>query len=309
MSSRVAVVGAGISGAVCAHVLREHGIAVELIERGRAPGGRMASPELHGRRVDLGAAYFTAKEPDFVAAVERWSAQKLVRDWTDTLDVFSADGRSSTSGPMRYATPGGLRSLVRATLPDDVRCERAVGPLDELDHDAIVLAMPDPQAARLAPDAADWVDYEPVITVVAGWEQRCWPFPDAAFVNDDADVTTVADDGSRRGDGAAVLVVHTTADRAGAHLQNPDDAVKPVLDALRRVMDVTAPPVWTHAHRWTFAKPVATHDEDAFGLTDHAGRPLGLCGDSWCPSGAPRIESAWLSGHRLGTALAARLGS
>jgi renalase len=309
MSSRVAVVGAGISGAVCAHVLREHGVSVDLIERGRAPGGRMASPELHGRRVDLGAAYFTAKEPDFVAAVERWSAQKLVRDWTDTLDVFSADGRRSTSGPMRYATPGGLRSLVRATLPDDVRFEREVGTLDELDHDAIVLAMPDPQAARLAPDAADWVDYEPVITVVAGWEQRCWPIADAAFVNDDADVTTVADDGSRRGDGAAVLVVHTTADRAGAHLENPDDAVAPVLDALRRVMDVTSPPVWTNAHRWTFAKPVATHGEDAFGLTDHAGRPLGLCGDSWCPSGAPRIESAWLSGHRLGTALATRLGS
>lgn len=309
MSSRVAVVGAGISGAVCARVLREHGIAAELIERGRAPGGRMASPELHGRRVDLGAAYFTAKEPDFVAAVERWSAEKLVRDWTDTLDVFSADGRRSTSGPMRYATPGGLRSLVRATLPDDVRCERVVDSLDELDHDAIVLAMTDPQAARLAPDAADWVHYEPVITVVAGWEQRCWPFPDAAFVNDDADVTTVADDGSRRGDGAAVLVVHTTSDRASAHLENPDDAVAPVLDALRRVMDVTAPPVWTHAHRWTFAKPVATHGEDAFGLTDHGGRPLGLCGDSWCPSGAPRIESAWLSGHRLGSALAARLGS
>lgn len=309
MSSRVAVVGAGISGAVCARVLREHGISAELIERGRAPGGRMASPELHGRRVDLGAAYFTAKEPDFVAAVERWSTSQLVRNWTDTLDVFSADGHHRTCGPVRHATPGGLRSLVRAALIDEVRCEREVGSLDELDHDAIVLAMPDPQAARLAPDAADWVDYEPVITVVAGWEQRCWPFPDAAFVNDDADVTTVADDGSRRGDGAAVLVVHTTADRARAHLENPDGAVAPVLDALRRVMDVTASPEWTHAHRWTFAKPVATHGDDAFGLTDHAGRPLGLCGDSWCPTGAPRIESAWLSGYRLGAALAARLGS
>ncbi|GAB7067066.1 NAD(P)-binding protein [Mycobacterium hodleri] len=307
MSSRVAVIGAGISGAVCAHVLRGHGISAELIERGRAPGGRMASPTLHGRRVDLGAAYFTAKEPEFVAAVERWSAQKLVRDWTDTLDVYSADGHRQTSGPMRYAAPDGLRSLVRASLPDEARCEAAVGSLDELDHDAIVLAMPDPQAARLAPDAAEWVDYEPVITVAAGWERRCWPLPDAAFVNDDPDVTTIADDGSRRGDGAAVLVVHTTAQRAAAHLDDPDGAVAPVLDALRRLLGVTATPEWTHAHRWTFAKPVATHDEDAYGLTTHGGRLLGSCGDSWCPSGAPRIESAWLSGHRLGAALAARL--
>ncbi|MEU0494156.1 NAD(P)-binding protein [Mycobacterium sp. NPDC006124] len=309
MSSRVAVVGAGISGAVCARVLREHGIAVELIERGRAPGGRMAAPELHGRRVDLGAAYFTAKEPEFVAAVEDWSARNLVRDWTDTLDVFSAEGHRTTSGPMRYATPGGLRSLVAAALPGEPRFGDAVGSLDDLDHDAVVLAMPDPQAARLAPDAAEWVDYEPVITVVAGWAQRYWAFPDAAFVNDDPDVTTIADDGSRRGDGAAVLVVHTTAKRAAAHLEEPDGAVAPVLEALRRVLDVTTPPQWTHAHRWTFAKPVDTHGDDAFGLTTHGGRPLGLCGDSWCPSGAPRIESAWLSGHRLGTALADRLGS
>jgi renalase len=309
MSPRVAVIGAGLSGAACARALRERGITADVIERGRAPGGRMASPTLHGRRVDIGAAYFTAKEPEFVATVERWSAKGLVRAWTDTFDVFSDDGHRRTSGPVRYATPDGLRSLVRDSLPDEVRCEGMVGSLAELDYDAVVLAMPDPQAARLAPDAADWATYEPVLTVVAGWAQRCWPISDAAFVNDDADITTVADDGSRRGDGAAVLVAHTTAERAKAHLESPDDAVAPVLEALRRVLDVTAAPEWTHAHRWTFAKPVATHGDDAFGLTTHASRPLGLCGDSWCPSGAPRIESAWLSGHRLGAALAAQLGS
>ncbi len=268
----------------------------------------MASPVLHGRRVDIGAAYFTAKESDFVSIVEAWTAQGLVREWTDTFDVFSADGHRRTSDPIRYAAPDGLRSLVRASLPDEIRADGAVDALDDLDHDAVVLAMPDPQAARLAPDAVGWVTYEPVVTVVAGWAQRCWPISDAAFVNDDADLTMVADDGSRRGDGAAVLVSHTTAQRARAHLETPAGAVAPVLDALHRVLNVTAEPEWTHAHRWTFAKPVATHGDEPFGLITRGGRPLGLCGDSWCPSGAPRIESAWLSGHRLGTALATRLG-
>jgi hypothetical protein len=308
MTPRVAIVGAGLSGASCARALRERGVAVDVLERGRAPGGRMASPMLHGRRVDIGAAYFTAKEPDFITTVERWAAKGLVRDWTDTFDVFAADGHRTSSGPMRHATPDGLRSLVRASLPDEIRCDAAVGTLEELDHDAVVLAMPDPQAARLAPDAADWVTYEPVIAVVAAWAQRCWPIQDAAFVNDDADLTMVADDGSRRGDGAAVLVAHTTAQRARTHLESPDAAVAPVLDALRRVLNLAVAPEWTHAHSWTFAKPVGTHGDSAFGLMTQAGRPLGLCGDSWCPSGAPRIESAWLSGHRLGAALARRLG-
>ena len=307
MSPHVAVIGAGMSGSACARVLSDHGLTVDLIDRGHRPGGRMASPRVDGRRVDVGAGYFTAKEPEFVAVVEGWVDAGLARDWTDTFDVVSPDGRKTTSGPMRYGAPDGLRSLVEHSVPDDARSAVEITSLEELDHDAVVLAMPDPQAARLAPDAAEWVTYEPVIAVAAGWARRQWPITDAAFVNDDADVSFIADDGARRGDGAAVLVAHTTSDRARRHLDQPDDAVAPMLDALRRLLDLTAAPEWTRAHRWTFAKPDGTHGDEPFGLTEHQGRPLGLCGDSWCPSGAPRVESAWLSGHRLGTALAARL--
>ncbi|CAN5649984.1 hypothetical protein BH09ACT7_BH09ACT7_19080 [soil metagenome] len=305
--ARVAVVGAGISGAACAQALRDGGVTVELIDRGRACGGRMASPMVHGRRVDVGAAYFTTKNADFGAVVERWVTRGLVREWTDTFDVYSPEGHDRSSGPMRYAAPDGLRSLVREALTADVRFGGDVTSLDELDHDAVVLAMPDSQAARLAPDAADWVVYEPVIAVAAGWSRRCWPVAHAAFVNDDPHLTLIADDGSRRGDSAPVLVSHTTADLASAHLDEPDAVVPAVLAALRRVLDLEAEPVWTHAHRWTFAKPAGTHGPDEFGLTTRAGRPLGLCGDSWCPTGAPRVESAWLSGRALGVALAEQL--
>lgn len=303
----VAIVGAGLSGTACARALIERGVEVELIDRGLAPGGRLASPHLHDRRVDIGAAYFTAKEPDFVAAVDRWLLAGTVREWTDTFDVYSADGYARTTGPIRYAAPDGLRALVTASLPADVRSEHEVEALGELDHDAVVLAMPDPQAARLAPDAFDWVDYEPVIAVAAGWSLRRWPIANAAFVNDDPDLTMIADDGSRRGDHAAVLVAHTTADLARAHLDEPEGAVAPVLDALSRVLDLSVAPEWTHVHRWTFAKPVSTHGDSEYGLTTLAGRPLGVCGDTWCPSGAPRVESAYLSGRRLGVALAERL--
>jgi renalase len=230
-----------------------------------------------------------------------------VRPWTDTFDVYSADGHSRTTGPMRYAAPDGLRALVADSLPVDVRSGDAVRALDDLNHDAVVLAMPDPQAARLAPDAFAWVDYEPVIAVAAGWSRRLWTMEHAAFVNDHPDITMIADDGSRRGDDAAVLVAHSTAELAREHLDAPEGAVAPVLAAVRRLLDIDTAPAWTHVHRWTFAKPVGTHGDSAFGLTTLDGRPLGVCGDTWCPSGAPRVESAFLSGHRLGAALAQRL--
>ncbi len=298
--ARVLVVGAGISGAACAARLRAAGIAVTVRERGRSPGGRLAAPTLHGRRVDLGAAYFTVADDDFARVVDGWRARGLARPWTDTFDV--AGGEAKT-GPVRWAAHRGLRSLVR-DLHGEIACASPVVTAPDPGFDVTVLAMPDPQAQRLAGNAAiDWVDYEPVIAVAAGWSRRAWPIADAAFVNDDPDVTLVVDDGARRGDGAAVLVAHTTAGLARRQLRAPGGAVAPVLAALRRALGITPTPEWTHAHRWTYAKPGGTHGDAPFALDD----ALGVCGDSWCPSGSPRVESAWLSGDRLGAELVRRL--
>ncbi len=297
----VTVVGAGIAGAACAVVLRDAGVAVQVLERGRAPGGRMASPQLHGRRVDLGAGYFTVRDDDFAVVVRRWSDAGLAREWTDTFGVL-APGQPprTTTGPMRWATPGGLRSVVRELLTGvDVRTEAEV---DELPAGTVVLAMPDPQASRLVPVPAA-VEYDPVIAVACGFAERGWPFADAAFVHDDPRTGFVADDGARRGDGAPVLVAHNTSELAAEHLAEPDRAVAPVVAALRELLEVP-PPAWTATHRWSLAKPAGQHDQ-TYALIEVAGQQVGLAGDQWCPEGSPRVESAWRSGTDLGYALVA----
>lgn len=300
----VVVVGAGIAGVACARELQARGVPVRVVERGRVVGGRMASRRLDGRYVDLGAAYFTARDPEFTEVVNRWRDAGLAREWTDALAVLPGDERST--GPVRWAAPGGLRSLVADLSRGlDVTLERTVetvgpGPsVDGAPADAVVLAMPDPQAARLhaVPAAEPW---SPVIAVAAGFAERTWPDLPAAFVNDHPVLTLVADDGARRGDGAPVLVAHTTADVARAHDADPDGAVTPVLDALRDLLGVDAPR-WTHAHRWRFASPGRPHDAPF-----HLGADgIGIAGDAW---GSPRVETAWRSGTLLGRAVADRLG-
>ncbi|MFW0875081.1 NAD(P)/FAD-dependent oxidoreductase [Rhodococcoides corynebacterioides] len=301
----VTIVGAGMSGAACLLALRRAGVAARLVDRGRAPGGRMASPLLHDRRVDTGAGYFTVRDDDFGALVDDWAARGLAHEWTDTFTVLRAGAEpESKSGPTRWGTPGGLRSLVRDLLRD-VPVEQT--DVDVLPAGHVVLAMPDPQASRLT-EVPDAVPYDPVITVVLGLATASsLPFADAAFVQDDPDVEFLAVDGARRGDGAPVLVAHTTAERARRHLDDPDSAVAPVVDAVRRLTGI-APPEWTHAHRWTYAKPSASH-EASFGLVERDGRLIGFAGDQWCPEGSPRVESAWRSGSDLGAALAERLGA
>jgi renalase len=330
----IVVVGAGISGAACAAALTAAGLRCTVVERGRAPGGRLASPELHGRRTDLGAAYFTVSDPAFEATVASWADRGLAGIWTDTFAVFDVCGPGAPkSGPPRWSAPGGLRTLVRDLMPDGLaqlsHPVRQVGHdgirpvIDGVPTDIVVLAMPDPQSVRLltAPDgggaaaagtaaeaaiaAAREVSYAPVLALSAGWDSRWWPFQHGAFLNDRAAVTFVADDGARRGDDAAVLVLHSTPELATEYLHDPSSAAAPMLAALfDAVATDGSAPEWTDVHRWTFAKPTGTHAAAPYFFADG----LALVGDSWCPSGSPRVESAWLSGTRLGQAIAASIG-
>lgn len=307
----VVVVGAGLAGVACGVELAAAGVDVRILERARTVGGRMASRRIDGRPVDLGAAYFTVSDPAFAQVVARWRTAGLARPWTTELAVLRRGERTRAPGPVRWAAPGGLRSLVAALaegLPVELEHQvRRVGPGPTVDGepaDAVVLAMPDPQARRLLPDDspdAALVDrrWRSVIAVAAGWARREWPPMPAAFVNDHPLLSLVADDGDRRGDGAPVLVAHTTDEVALRYDARPDDAVAPVLDALRQLLGVRSEPVWTHAHRWRFASPPEARDEPF-----HLGADgVALAGDGW---GKPRVETAWKSGTALGRALVER---
>jgi renalase len=301
----VTVVGAGIAGAACAAALHRGGIPLRWFDRADSAGGRMASPAVHGRRVDIGASYFTVRDEGFAAVVDEWSRAGLARPWTDTFAVFApGEAPDSATGPMRWASPGGLQSLVQAVAGEAGPVTGRV--IEALPAGHVVLAMPDPDAARLV-DLPDPVGYHPAIAVVCGFAERQWPFSDGAFVNGHAAIEFVADDGARRGDDAPVLVVHTTADLAHRHAEDPSTAVGEVVEALRDLLGVGAPE-WATAQRWELAKPAGGHAATYRIIDADGDRLIGLAGDQWCGTGPPRVESAWRSGTDLAGALLARLG-
>ncbi|HAN71368.1 MAG TPA: NAD/FAD-dependent oxidoreductase [Actinobacteria bacterium] len=307
----VTVVGGGISGVACANALASSGIPVVLRDRGRGLGGRMASRILRdtgtpfdGRPVDIGASYFTARDPLFSAQVDQWVAAGVVRPWTDAFHVATPEGIEGVrSGPMRYAAPRGLRSVVESTVRDDVDVRSGDDVAELPDDQVVALCMPLPQAHRLSdrvPDSS--ITWEPVIAVTCVFEERAWITLDGVFVNDDPVLTWIADDGRRRGDDAPVLVLHVNPVLSAGHLDDPAGVIPQAVAALRRILGITAYPAWVDAHRWTFAKPLAAHPEP-FWLSED-GR-IGVAGDLWADG--PRVEAAWLSGTALGEALASRM--
>ncbi|HTY72171.1 MAG TPA: FAD-dependent oxidoreductase [Actinomycetes bacterium] len=316
---RPTVVGAGIAGIACARELAVAGLAPRVLDRGRRIGGRMAVRTVDGRPIDLGASYLTVRDPAFGAVVEDWLARGLARPWTDTFHVATPEGIEGTrTGPVRYAAPRGLRSLVEDLARglgvehpydvSDVSPTRAGTPsVAGRAARVAVLAMPGPQALDLlseryaaAREAADAV-WEPTLALVARWPRRCWPQLDGVFVNDSPVLTFVADDGSRRGDGAPVLVAHSHPVLAAGHLDDPERAAPAMLAELRAVLHIAKPAERVDVMRWSLAKPVEPRPEPF-----HLDEAIGLCGDGW--HGPSRVEAAYLSGRALGLELARRLG-
>ncbi|MEO8106823.1 MAG: NAD(P)-binding protein, partial [Actinomycetes bacterium] len=269
-SEEFLVVGGGISGIACAQALAEAGRPVVVRDRGYRLGGRMAAKTVDGRPVDVGASYFTASVPVFQALVERWVGVELARPWTDTFHVGEPGGLVGTrTGPMRYATPLGLRSLVEdlarglALAPHDEVSEVEPGPrVDAVEYAGVALAMPGPQALDLlaeslvAERAASGGVWEPCVALVATYQSRIWPEVDGVFVNDSAVLTFVADDGRRRGDDAPVLVAHAHPVLSAAHLDNPDALLAPMLNELTGILGIGAEPTSAFVKRWSLAKPM-----------------------------------------------------
>ena len=200
----------------------------------------MASRRLHGRPVDLGAAYFTVSDPEFARAGRGAGGRPgLARPWTDRWPCFENGSRGRGARPDALGRPGraaqpGRRSSPpgwTSTLQHEVR---HVGP-----GPASTASTPTPSCSpcripqacgwctRRRPAAAALADrgWRPTIAVAAGWPSRQWDAVPAAFVNGHPVLALVADDGDRRGDGAPVLVAHTTAEVARAHDAEPDGAV------------------------------------------------------------------------------------
>lgn len=332
----VVVVGAGISGVSCARELVAAGLPVVVVDRSRVVGGRMARWTRDGRAIDVGAGYFTVRTPEFSAVAESWATRGLAHPWCDRLGIVGAagaagtgsvgdaaagDGRhfGSTRAQIRWSAEHGLRSLV-ADLAEglDVRLEHDVSSIgldpgssrgalvDGEPVRAVVLAMPDPQASDLLGDdlaeAAQVLDTEwrSVVTVVVSFAERTWPSFDGLFVHG-SPLSLIVDDGQRRGDGAPVLVAHTTHEAALTYIDDPAGAIEPMLAEMRRLVAGIGEPVWTEAKRWGSAEPSRTRSEP-FWMGTH---DVVLCGDGW--SLRPRVEAAWLSGRDAGRALAQRL--
>ena len=136
---RVAVVGAGVSGLIAARTLRDHGIAVELFDKGRRPGGRGCTRHYDDRRFDhaLSSVVVHDRMSDAVRTrLDAWEDAGLMQRWDP--EVVTLTGAEATVEPLEVGsyrlvfvpeTEALARHLLDSTLPPVDDSEQPAGPL------------------------------------------------------------------------------------------------------------------------------------------------------------------------------------
>ncbi|MCL7461764.1 FAD-dependent oxidoreductase [Pseudomonas sp. NW5] len=316
MDTPIAIIGSGMAGLSAAHALVAAGRRVHLFDKSRGSGGRMSSKRSEVGALDLGAQYFTARDPQFIAALAQWQAAGWVETWNPALYRSHAGVLShSPDDQARYVSVPRMSALTRhllGELPATFSCRitevfrgeqhwhladadgRIHGPFS-----AVIVAAPAPQAASLlsaAPELASRAAsaaMDPVWAVALAFEEAL-PTPlEGCFVKD-SPLDWIARNARKPGRESShdSWVLHASSDWTRQHLDLPAEAVIATLQtAFAEVLGARLPEAFfSIAHRWLYARPAQDH---AWGTLADPAQGLYACGD-WCLSG--RVEGAWLSG-------------
>lgn len=303
----IAVVGAGIAGLACSSRLLALGRAVTLFDKARGPGGRMSTrriqTSLGEAAFDHGAQYFTAREPAFVEQVQQWAKLGLVAPWPAAgCDAWV--GVPAMNSPL-HALAGAVDA--RWSVRVDA-LERRVGGWEVQGEggpwsgfDAVVMAVPAEQAAPLLRPfdtgmtaRAEGAKAAPCWTLMVSFGEAL-PAP-VDIIRGHQIIGWAAKNSSKPlRTGPQSWVVQATPEWSLQHLEDSAaDVAQRLFSALAAMQGMDLPePVALSAHRWRYARYPR---RDAESLLWHAELGLGACGD-WLLG--PRVECAFLSGHRL----------
>ncbi|KAL3736047.1 hypothetical protein ACJRO7_025058 [Eucalyptus globulus] len=125
IARKIAVLGSGISGAVCASAIAKNGISVTVFDAARGPGGRMSQRrETTGDGKELlfdhGAPFFTMSNcSEALGLVREWESRGLIAEWKQKFGSFDCIAKTFTETEQegsnkRYVGVPGMNSICRA---------------------------------------------------------------------------------------------------------------------------------------------------------------------------------------------------
>ena len=320
--SRIAVIGAGMSGLACAARLAEAGLQVIVYEKSRGVGGRIATrrtPE--NLQFDHGAQYFTAASPafqDFTS--DQLLAGNLEHWWPDgrpeTARAGWLVGRPSMNAflkPIARHLTVELKTRVADIAPEKGGWRLSFDERNDTEHfSAVIVTAPAPPAQALTTASPllqkrlDGIRIAPcwALMLAVSSSDEAWP---AVLADPHPDIAWMARNSSKPGRAPLpdTWVVHASPEFSDRYLEGEPDAIAAQLKktALPLAGHQDSQVVYAKAHRWRYARTLQAAGTPF--LSDETGTLI-AAGD-WC-LGA-RVESAFESGRAAAEFMIGKLPS
>ncbi|KAM9837186.1 renalase [Aulostomus maculatus] len=314
--SRVLIVGAGLTGSLCACLLRremQNKVQIVVWDKARGTGGRMSTsrpPDGLSHSADLGAQYITATAA-YAQSHHSFYSELLSSGIIKPLECL-IEGLHLKDDSKNYMTPLGMCSVVKYFLSQsgaELCFEHHVTGLFRhnaswevqkkqggSEHfDAVVLTMPVPQILQLHGDVGDMLSVHQkqqldAVVYSSRFALALFFPPDvdftfpwgACYVSNNPCICYVAVDSRKRSADAAgcgpSLVVHTSVPFGLEHLEKDKEDVQPIiLQALHQLLPGLPQPISIKCQKWRFSQ-VLTSVPDCPGQLTVLDRPLLVCG-------------------------------
>lgn len=314
----VAIVGAGLAGLVCAHLLKRAGLAVTVFDKGRYPGGRLASRSRDEHCFDYGAQYFTVHTTQFKEFLSPYMLSGALEKWNGRFgQAVNGTVVEESDRRERYVGMPFMRSIADSLAADiDCKMSHRVSKLRKSDagswslsgnvenlekpeqfvsneYDFVVLNMPPPQAAQLHPSQEiKSVVMRPCVALLLTFDERVDLDWDGITLNDEV-ISWVARDSSKPGRPSGERwVFHASPEWSEKNFEiNSDEIQRQMLERFASFFRVSLPSLtYSNLHKWRFARTMSPFGDEC--IYDSTASVV-YCGD-WC-LGA-RVEGAYLSG-------------
>ncbi|WP_417531949.1 NAD(P)/FAD-dependent oxidoreductase [Marinobacter lipolyticus] len=319
---RIAVVGSGVAGLSAAILLEQQNHSVTVFEKSRGPGGRLAAKRVTGGSADIGAQYFTIRNPEFRTFLEKNAGNDCFGPWQGRFGFQHPDGHwQAFPAETRYVGIPRMTAISRALASDiDVRAEVRIDTMARKDRmwhltdtfsrhygpfDQVIVTAPPAQARDLFTNSG-LMNLASALDGAVPAVQPCWAVavhfesaPGAEFEGmrpHNGVLSWLANNSSKPGreDHGQWWVLHATSQWSAEHVEtHADQVIDVMLDAFREITGFDAMPDETVPHRWLYAR---SDGDDHPGCLWFPAEGIGLAGD-WLSGG--RVEGAFDSACEL----------
>lgn len=330
---RTAIVGSGLAGLTAAIKLKQQGHNVTVFEKSRGPGGRLSAKRVNDGSVDMGAQYFTSRNPEFLPFLTEFAGDSSFATWNGQFGFQDKEGQwQAFPDEPRYVGTPRMTAISRAlsahaTVVSETRIERLArvdtgwALLDSSgklwgEFDQVIITAPPAQARdllaqsnlpELAAQLNDAVSRVlPCWAVAAHFDENPWPRHEGMRC-DHPVLFWVANNSSKPGrtsndqdDKGVWWVLHANPEWTERNVDtSPKQVATALIAALREVTGTKAANTDAVTHRWLYARSEGGESPGHLWFQEQG---IGLAGD-WLSGG--RVEGAFDSACSLVSACTA----